>query len=372
MDYKSLLQDFAAKADICINGSRDWDIRIHNNAAYERILRQGTLGLGEAYMDGWWDCPRIDEMVRRAINACLDRQAARSLSALLHKAMMRCMNLQTIRRSPMVAEQHYNGDRAMFTAMLDPYMQYSCAYWKDADNLAHAQRAKMELICQKLELKPGLRVLDIGCGWGGLARYMAEQYGVEVTGINVSKEQVAYAREHAGALPVSYHLLDYRKLPGQCFDRVVSVGMFEHVGRRNYKEYFDAVRRCLVSDGLFLLHTIGGNGGHDTGSDPWLEKYIFPNGILPSPSTLTQALEERFVLEDWHNFGPDYDKTAVAWHQRFEEGYTKGTFHCSEKNRRKFTYYLLSCAGAFRARSIQLWQLVLSPGGMEGGYCCPR
>ena len=372
MDAQTMLQYFANKADIKLNGDREWDIRIHNAATCHRIMRYGTLGLGEAYMEGWWDCPRIDEMIRRALAACLDREAGRNLHSLGHGLMMRFMNLQNVRRAGIVAEQHYNGDRAMFETMLDPYMQYSCAYWKDTDDLAEAQRAKMDLICRKLDLKPGLSVLDIGCGWGGLARYMAENYGVEVTGINVSEEQVAYAKEHARDLPVSYQLLDYRRLPCRQWDRVVSVGMFEHVGRRNYNDYFSTVHRCLRKGGLFLLHSIGGNGGKDTGSDPWLEKYIFPNGVLPSPSSLTQAIEGRFVLEDWHNFGPDYDKTAVAWHKRFEQGYQQGSFQCSEKDRRKFAYYLLSCAGAFRARSIQLWQLVLSPTGVDGGYVCPR
>ena len=230
----------------------------------------------------------------------------------------------------------------------------------------------MEMSCRKLALEPGMTALDIGCGWGTLALHMAEEHGVQVTGITVSREQLAFAQDKAASsgADVEYRLMDYRSLRGT-WDRIVSVGMFEHVGRRNYREFMDIARNCLKHDGLFLLHSIGSNGalGAGAGADPWLTHYIFPNGILPSPSTLVDALERDFILEDWQNFGVDYDKTLMAWYENFERGFRSGAFSCTERQRRMYHYYLLSCAGAFRARSIQLWQLVLSPEGLPGGYC---
>ncbi|WP_288707146.1 class I SAM-dependent methyltransferase, partial [uncultured Bilophila sp.] len=193
---------------------------------------------------------------------------------------------------------------------------------------------------------------------------------VKVTGVTISTEQLAYAREHDAGHLVNWLLQDYRSMEGQ-FDRIVSVGMFEHVGRKNYDIFMKTTKRLLKPSGLFLLHTIG-NSKKKTGTDPWINKYIFPNGMLPSPVCVAKAITGLYVMEDWHNFGADYDKTLMAWHQRFEEGYAEGAFQCSERVRRMYRYYLLSCAGAFRARDIQLWQIVLSPEGVEGGYCCQR
>jgi len=373
MRSKDLLREVAKEADIRINGDRPWDVRVYNEDFYDRVIRQGTLGLGESYMDGWWDCDSIDAMICRAIAAGMEERLPRSLPVMLHVASQKLFNFQTVNRAAMVAEHHYNADPALFQAMLDPYMQYSCACWTaqgQRSSLAEAQVAKMDLICRKLHLEKGMEVLDVGCGWGGLACHMAESYGVRVTGITVSREQATFARQRAaGTIPdlaPDFRLEDYRSLKGT-YDRVVSVGMFEHVGRKNYAEFFDVIRRCLRPDGLFLLHTIGSNGA-GCGADPWLTRYIFPNGILPSPSTLTKALEGRFVLEDWHNFGADYDKTLLAWHENFQRGCETKAFACDERTRRMFSYYLLSCAGASRARSLQLWQLVLSPEGVPGGY----
>ncbi len=255
------------------NGTlRPWDIVVHDKRLFGRILSHGTLGLGEAYMDGWWDCEQMDVMFCKAIRAGIERRIEGNFSGWLHETAFRFLNLQTRSRAFMAAKHHYNADPALFKAMLDPYMQYSCGYWGQADNLEDAQLAQMEMICRKLKLEPGMSVLDIGCGWGGLARYMAEHYQVRVTGITVSDGQLAVARENAGELPVEYLLLDYRDLPGSAkfgekdgsggrrWDRVVSVGMFEHVGRKNYDVFLKVARRCLQPDGLFLLHCIGSNG----------------------------------------------------------------------------------------------------------------
>lgn len=373
MQAKAVLQSLAEKADIRINGDRPWDIQVHNEDLYRRVLGQGTLGLGEAYMDGWWDSEQPDVMIEKALKARVAGRIAGNLPTLLHVATQKLFNLQSVARAGIVAERHYDAERAMFETMLDPYMQYSCAYWRalpdqsgEPADLAAAQINKMELICRKLKLEEGQSVLDIGCGWGGLARYMAERYKVTVTGVTVSKEQLAYAQEHAAGLPVDFRLVDYRSLDGT-YDRVVSVGMFEHVGRKNYTTFMDVVRRRLHPEGLFLLHTIGSDGG-GSGADPWLTKYIFPNGILPSTTSLMKAAEGRFILEDWQNFGAFYDPTLLVWHENFEKGCREGLFHCDERMRRMYEYYLLSCAGASRVRGFQLWQLVFSPHGVPGGY----
>ncbi len=373
MRAKKVLQSLVEKADIRINGDRPWDIQVHNENLYRRVLGQGTLGLGEAYMDGWWDCERMDVMIEKALNARVDGRISGNLPTLLHVAAQKVFNLQSVARAGIVAERHYNAERAMFETMLGPSMQYSCAYWSalpgEADvpaDLTAAQINKMELICRKLKLEEGQRVLDIGCGWGGLARYMAERYGARVTGVTVSDEQLAYAREHAAGLPVDFKLMDYRSLEGK-YDRVVSVGMFEHVGRKNYAVFMDVARRCLKPEGLFLLHTLGGDG-EGSGADPWLTRYIFPNGILPSAASLMKAAQGRFIMEDWQNFGAFYDPTLLVWHKNFENGCREGAFRCDERMRRMYEYYLLSCAGASRARSFQLWQAVFSPRGVPGGY----
>ncbi len=359
-----------AEADIQVGGDRPWDIQVHNEELYRRVIREGTLGAGEAYLEGWWDCNQLDVMFCKAIRAHLEERIRRNFPTALVTVSQLLFNLQSAARAFMVAEQHYNTDNAMFAAMLGPTMNYSCGYWKDADSLEQAQHDKMDLICRKLELKEGMSVLDIGCGWGGLSLYMAEQYGVKVTGVTVSTEQITFARSRDTGHLVNWVLQDYRSIEGD-FDRIVSVGMFEHVGRKNYAVFMDTTRRLLRSCGLFLLHTIG-SGRRKLGTDPWINKYIFPNGMLPSPVCVASAISGRYVMEDWHNFGSDYDKTLMAWFERFERGYAEGAFRCSERLRRMYQYYLLSCAGAFRARDIQLWQIVLSPEGVSGGYCCQR
>lgn len=209
-----------------------------------------------------------------------------------------------------------------------------------------------------------MRLLDIGCGWGGLAAYAARHYGVSVDGVTISAEQQKLAQQHCKGLNVSILLQDYRDLD-KTYDRIVSVGMFEHVGPKNYDTYFSVVDRCLKPKGLFLLHTIGSN---ETGVnvDPWINKYIFPNGCLPSIRQIASVSESRLIMEDWHNFGSDYDKTLMAWHQRFNAAWATLAPHYTVQFRRMFNYYLCACAGAFRARDIELWQVLFSR-GQEGG-----
>lgn len=343
---------------ITINGSNPWDIQIHDERLYGRAFREGSLGLGEAYMDGWWDCEQIDEMVTRLLRAGLGDRAESFWVRMLYAFQATFTNLQSRTRAYIVGEKHYDLGNDLFQKMLDETMCYSCAYWKEADTLHDAQLAKLDLIARKLELKPGMKVLDIGCGWGSFAEFAARQYGCHVTGITISKEQAQLARERCKDLPVEIILEDYRELTGT-FDRIVSIGMFEHVGHKNYATYFKTAKRLLAKDGLFLLHTIGTNTSH-LGADPWINKYIFPNGILPSVAQLIKPTEHLFVMEDWQNLGPDYDRTLMAWHERFEQAWPSLKDRYNERTYRMFRYYLLICAATFRSRGTQLWQVVFS------------
>ena len=356
----AILRELAALADVRFNGNRPWDIRVNNPRLYRRLLHHGSLGFGEAYMDGDWDADRVDELICRLLGADIDQHIRGVARLRFFASWLRVLliNPQSPDRAFEVGERHYDIGNDVYQAMLDPTMSYSCGYWKEADNLADAQLAKLKLVCDKLELEPGHRLLDIGCGWGGLARYAAEHYGVEVVGITVSREQAELARERCRGLPVRIELMDYRGVEDR-FDRVVSVGMFEHVGPKNYASYFATARRVLADDGLFLLHTIGLHVTIPT-TDDWIEKYIFPNSKLPSPSQLTSGFEPFFILEDWHNFGQDYDRTLMAWWDNFRAAWPQLESRYGGRFFRMWKYYLLCCAGFFRSRQGQLWQLVLA------------
>ncbi len=364
-------RELLASAGIVVNGARPWDMRIHHPDTLDRVLSQGSLGLGESYMDGWWDCDRVDELITRVLQARLDEQVGHPLWwwTLLRA---RLTNLQSLSRAWQVAKVHYDLGNGLYAAMLDPSMAYSCGYWAQASNLAQAQEAKLELVCRKLQLEPGMTLLDIGCGWGSLMLHAARHHRVQCVGLTVSREQMGWGQVQAQGLPVRFELMDYRQFNPEGklrFDRVASIGMFEHVGHKNYGAYFGMARRCLHDDGLFLLHTIGKNRS-GAGIDPWIDKYIFPNGELPSMAELASAAED-FVVEDWHNFGADYDRTLMAWHQRFEAAWPRLQHRYDERFYRMWCYYLLCCAGTFRARDNQLWQVVLSPRGRPGGYRRP-
>ncbi|GGG23098.1 cyclopropane fatty acyl phospholipid synthase [Pontibacter amylolyticus] len=358
--------DMLATAGITVNGPNPWDLQVQDDRFYKRVLSQGSLGLAESYMDGWWHCDRIDEFVNKAIRADLYRNARFGWRTVLEVLLARLINLQPKGKAARNAQRHYDIGNQLYQRMLDKRLVYSCAYWKNADDLDQAQEHKLDLVCRKLRLQPGQRVLDIGCGWGSFARYAAERYGVEVVGVTVSREQAALARELCKGLPIEIRLQDYRDVREQ-FDHVVSIGMAEHVGYRNHRTYMQTAARCLRDEGLFLLHTIGVNFSK-TSPDPFIDKYIFPNCLIPSLRQLTAAMEHIFVVEDLHNFGPDYDRTLMAWHQNFNQHWPELQGEYGERFYRMWNYYLLSSAGSFRARNNQLWQFVLSKKGIPGGY----
>ncbi len=364
------LQKLLQEAGVQLNGDRPFDPQVHDDRLYRRVLSGGTLAVGEAYVDGWWDCQVLDQLFYRLLRARLDEEIGWSWQLLWNIVKAFVLNLQSPSRAYEVGEEHYDRGNDLFRHMLDGRMVYSCGYWRRADTLDEAQEAKLDLVCRKLNLEPGMRVLDIGCGWGSFAQYAAEEYGVKVVGVTVSEEQVDLARERCADLPVEIRLQDYRDVD-EVFDRVVSIGMFEHVGHKNHRTYMETVRRCLKDDGLSMLHTIG-NSSSSSVTDPWIEKYVFPNGLIPSAHQITKAAEDLFVIEDWHNFGPDYDRTLMAWARNFESSWDVLSGRYSDRFYRMWRYYLYQCAGAFRTRRNQLWQIVLSPEGVDGRYVSVR
>ncbi|MBU1178000.1 cyclopropane fatty acyl phospholipid synthase [Patescibacteria group bacterium] len=362
---KQTVLDLIGYADIKINGDRPWDIRVKNEDFYKRILSQASLGLGESYMDGWWETEALDVLTDKLLRAGTDKKVI-SFKALTNVVKARITNRQTKARSKKVAEIHYDLGNDFYSQMLDSRMQYTCGYWLQAENLEEAQEHKLDLICKKLNLNPEDHVLELGCGWGGFAKYAAGEYGCRVTGYNISQEQVKYARDNCQGLPVEIVEKDYREATGS-YDKVVAIGLCEHIGYKNYRGFMEVAHKSLKDGGLFLVHTIGGLKSA-TSTDPWIEKYIFPNSMLPSPAQLAEALEGLFVLEDWHSFGSDYDKTLMAWFANFDRNWPKLREQYGERFYRMWKFYLLICAGSFRARKNQLWQVVLSKGGVTGGY----
>jgi cyclopropane-fatty-acyl-phospholipid synthase len=364
------IEGLLKKADIQIGGDRPQDIVVHDERLFNRAIRYGTLGLGEAYMDGWWDSEALDETVYRFVKAGGEERVAKTLFSFLRSLRARVFNVQNRIGARKVIAQHYDLDNDLYLSFLDPYNQYTCGYFKNTDNLNVAQEQKMDLICRKLHLKKSDRVLDIGCGWGGFAKWAAERYGCHITGVSISDEQIRFAREFTKGLPVEIIKSDYRDVMGS-YDKVLSIGMFEHVGYKNYRIYFKVVDSVLKPGGLSLLHTIGCLDSV-TINDPWFERYIFPNSMLPSVAQIGRATEKLFVMEDWHNFGADYDKTLMAWFKNFDAAWPRLRKKYDNRFYRMWKYYLLVCAGSFRARDMQLWQIVLSKNGVPGGYTSVR
>ncbi|MYB33845.1 MAG: cyclopropane fatty acyl phospholipid synthase [Gammaproteobacteria bacterium] len=358
------------KADVQINGSRPWDPQINNSDFFRRVLLHGSLGLGDSYVDGWWECQQVDELVNRILRLPSNKSKRFTID-LLSRLRATLFNLQKESRAVQVGKQHYDVGNELYQGMLDQRMVYTCGYWARSDNLDDAQQDKLDLVCKKIFLKPGMRVLDIGCGWGSFAKFAAENYGAKVVGVTISREQVKLGMEMCKGLPVDLRFQDYRKI-NEKFDAVISLGMFEHVGHKNYRTYMNVAHNCLHEEGLFLLHTIGKNSSLP-GVDPWVGKYIFPNGELPSLKLIAKAAESCFLIEDVHNFGPDYDRTLMSWHDNFKRYFLpRITGPAEQRFYRMWSYYLQVCAGAFRARDLQLWQVVLSKGMPHEAYRRPE
>lgn len=356
-------------ANVEINGKRPWDIQVNDKRFFETVLNKRVLGFGESYMAGWWECEQIDTCVFNLLKANLEKNLTFNTREWLQILAHKLFNFQNKKRAVIVAKKHYDFGNDLFEYMLDVNMVYSCGYWKTATDLNQAQIDKLDLVCKKLHLASGMKLLDIGCGWGSLAKYAAENYGVEVVGITISKEQADLAKIRCKDLPVKIILKDYREI-NEKFDRIASIGMFEHVGYKNYRSFMEVVERCLASEGLILLHTMGSNNTVFNNNE-WLEKYIFPNGMLPSIKQLGASFENRLTMEDWHNFGIYYYPTLISWHDNFNNHWDLLKQRYNETFKRMWNFYLLSCAGSALARGFQVWQIVLSKEN-QGNYTSLR
>ena len=363
-----VIEQLLRSAGITPNGPNPWDIQVHHKQFYNRILKDPTLELGESYMDEWWDCAALDEFIFRLIRANLTEKIKASPILSLKIIWSKILNFQTKREEHIGIRKHYNTGNELFEKMLGKTMNYSCGYWKNAHYLDEAQSAKMELICRKLMLKPGQKILDVGCGWGGFAKYASEKYQVEVVGLTLSSEQKKYADNFCKDLPVTIIFGNYRDFVSEPFDRIVSIGMFEHVGYKNYRDFMKFASQHLKNDGIFLLHTIGSATPAKILENRWIAKYIFQNGMLPCISQIGKAIDYLFVMEDWHNFGAYYDPTLMSWNANFNKYWPELKNHYDNRFYRMWNFYLLSCAGAFRARYLQLWQIVMTKDGMLGGF----
>ncbi len=366
MKSKEFFVEILKSVDVRIGGDRPWDIKVHNEKLYDRVLSKGTLGLGEAYMDGWWDAPELDQFFYKVISGGLQYKIKFNLANILAYLKSVFINLQNKSRAFDVAKKHYDLDNDLYTRMIGKTMAYTCGYWKNVKTLDDAQIAKMDLICKKIGLKPGMKVLDIGCGWGSFMKYAAEKYGVSCVGLTISQEQIKLGQEFCKGLPIEFKFTDYRDFSGE-FDRVVSIGMFEAVGYKNYRVFMECVEKLLKNDGLFLLHTVGESRSMRMGN-PWVTKYIFPNGMSPSLKQVAQATEGLFITEDVHNFGQYYDPTLIAWFNNFNNNWHVLKNRYDERFYRMWKYYILQFAGVFRARYGQLYQFVFSKNGVLGGY----
>lgn len=358
------------EADITLNGPNPWDPQIHSEEFWRRLYGQGTLGLGEAYMDGIWDVADMAEFFNRVLRSRVPEGVRLTTNLVWQVVQARVMNMQNIARSKRVAAMHYNETEA-YKASLDKRMTGSCGYWPEGvTNVDEAQEAKLDLVCRKIGVQPGQTVWDIGCGWGAFMGFAAEKYGAHCVGVTVSPDQAAYGRERYKHLPIEFRVQDYRQFDGKT-DHVVSMGMFEHVGHKNYRAYFEKARSVIKDDGLFMMHTIGSQWSTET-IEPWLEKYIFPGGVIPSMAQVGKAIDGLFSVIDVHNIGPHYDKTLVAWYENFDRNWKKDRNPEEERFYRLWKYYLLCCAGGFRAKVLQVWQFVLSTRGVPDGYVTQR
>lgn len=380
MSARHTVESLFGRAGIELGGNRPWDVHVHDERFFERLLAQGSLGFGDSYVEGWWDCDRVDELICRVLERDLEDEVGTDWRIHVQLLKAKLTNLQRPSRAADVAS-HYDAGNAFFERVLGPTMVYSCAYWRRAEDLDAAQTAKLELIAQKLDLQPGDHVLELGCGWGSLAAHLARTRGCRVTAVTISEPQATYARERCKGLPVDVVCCDYRDAEVAHrgpYHKLSCVGMLEHIGRKNYASFMQRCADLVVPGGLILLQTIGTAVTTDA-TDPWIERRIFPGSVLPSPVDLTTSTEGKLLLEDWHAFSADYDRTLMAWHANFTAYDRSGELHRDAPFKRTWSYYLQSFAGCFRThRTIQLWQLVLSrPGtgtrpGRRGDYLSLR
>ncbi len=353
------------------------DIIIRDERFYARVLKDQSIGLGESYIAGWWEAPSIVKLFKKLIPGIpsIKKILRPNFHILAYYTLSDLFNRQHRRRALKDVQSHYDIGNELYETMLDENMVYTCAYFKEPTwTLEQAQDAKIDLVYRKLHIPEKgekLKILDIGCGWGYALEYGAKKYGINGVGITLSKEQVKWAKEKTKGLPVEIRLQDYRDIPkGEKYDAIFSLGMFEHVGKKNYREFMDVVFRHLKEKGLFLLHTIGSS--QRGAIDPWINKYIFPGAHIPTIAEIDRAVDGRFIEHDFHNFGLYYARTAQEWATRFEKGWKKlkalKPKNYNERFYRMWKYYLNIGASSFYSGRNQLWQLVYSKGPLDHVY----
>jgi cyclopropane-fatty-acyl-phospholipid synthase len=357
----ALVERALAGSEIRLDGSRAWDIRVTDDRFFASVLLRGSLGVGEAYMAGWWECGDLEELARRALVAELDSRFSVVPTSMIAAALARLRNDQSLERSRRVADQHYSMDNDLFCRFLGRYRMYSAGYFEgsDPDDLDEAQRRKLDLICRKLELSGADHLLDVGGGWGELARYAAATYGCRVTSINISDEQIRFAREYCRGLPVEIVKCDYRYVQGR-FDKIAAIAMFPHVGYKNHREFIRVMRDHLAPEGLLLIECTAKNVSR-THMDPWVDRYFFPGALFPSVRQIGAAIDGMFAVEDWQNFWSSYIHTLRAWNRNFQSSWPELSTRYPESTRRMFEYFFLTGAGGFHARLLNYWHILLAP-----------
>ena len=357
---KKILQ----KAGIEVNGNNPWDIQVKDKSGYIDTALFGTLGFGDAYINKKWEVEKMDVFFEKIL-----KSKSNNIGIFFEKIQRLrdwVINTQAGKKAFEVGEKHYDLGNEMYGHMLGESMGYSAGFYlKENNSLEEAQYEKFDRICRKLKLEPGMNVLEIGAGWGTFAKHAAKNYGVSVVGLTVSEEQKKFAEKRCEGLDVKFLLLDYQKIGSgynNYFDRVVSIEMIEAVGKKNFNTYFEIISRTLKDNGLCAIQAIMGSGEHDT----FISTRIFPNGILPSLLDISKNIEGKLKIKEVESFGSDYDKTLMSWDKNFRDNWDKiknikskeGKYLYDEKFYRMWRYYLMCCAGSFRAKHIDVWQIV--------------
>lgn len=354
------------RSGIELNGKKPWDIQIKDPSIYMDTFLKGSLGFGDGYINGKWDVEKPDLFFEKIFLKHVS--LIPNLGDTLFNIRNFILNTQIGKRAFQVGEMHYDLGNEMFEYMLGESMGYSCGvFLNPGDTLGDAQYNKFETFCKKLRFRKGMKVLEVGAGWGTFARLAAQKYGVEVVGLTVSAEQKAFAENRCKGLPVKFLLMDYSDLDEKYsgyFDRVVSIEMIEAVGRKNFHQYFSIIGRAMKDDGLFGLQSIVGSGK----ADPFISTRIFPNGLVPSAADLVKNSADILRLKHWESIGKDYEKTLMSWEANFRNNWktisklksSGGRKLYDDKFYRMWRYYLLSCAALFRTGMIDDAQIIMS------------